>query len=65
VDLGGPNDNQNLILAHDQKDNHQGGRNVLYVDDRVEWATENQFQELIKRDNLRRRQRQLPEKPAQ
>lgn len=65
VDLGGPNNNQELILVHDRKDNHRKGRNVLFVDDRVDWVAEDQFQELIKRDNLLRRQRGLPEKPAQ
>jgi hypothetical protein len=65
VDLGGQNGNQDLILVHDKADNHTHGRNVLFVDDRVKWVTEPQFQELIKRDNLLRRQRQLPEKAAQ
>ena len=54
----------NLILVHDPRGSHRDGRNVLFVDSRVEWATEDQFQKLIDADNRLRRQAGLPEKPA-
>ncbi|HPC96868.1 MAG TPA: hypothetical protein PLU87_18125 [Sedimentisphaerales bacterium] len=45
--------------------NHEGGRNVLFVDSHVEWVTEERFAELIKQDNELRRKRGFAEKPAQ
>lgn len=43
---------------------HDGGRNVLFLDTHVEWLTDDQFRKVIERDNRLRRERGLPEKPA-
>jgi|GEM_PF-532646 len=64
VVLGKVSANSLLILVHDPRGSHHDGRNVLFVDSRVEWATEDQFQKLIDADNRLRRQAGLPEKPA-
>lgn len=65
VDSGGTSTDPDMIMVHDKAGNHEGGRNVVFVDTHVEWVTEERFQELIARDNRLRRQRGLPEKPAQ
>lgn len=54
-----------MITVHDGAGNHEGGRNVLFLDSHVEWVTEERFQELIKKDNEMRRKNGLPVKPAQ
>lgn len=54
-----------MIMVHDRAGNHEGGRNVLFLDSHVEWVTEERFQELINKDNEIRRKEGLPEKPAQ
>ena len=56
--------NPDLITVYCKRD-HRGGRNVLFLDSHVEWVTQEQFQKLIERDNLLRRQARLPEKPAE
>ena len=57
-------DEPGLIMAHDKKGNHEGGRNVLFLDSHVEWVTEDRFQELIELDNEYRRKKGLPVIPA-
>lgn len=54
-----------MILAHGSAGAHRGGRNVVFVDGHVEWTSEGHFVELIERDNQLRRERGLPEKPAE
>jgi prepilin-type processing-associated H-X9-DG protein len=56
-----------LILVHDLKSNHSAdkGRNVLFLDSHVEWVSEERFQELIKKDNEYRKEKGIPEIPAQ
>jgi prepilin-type processing-associated H-X9-DG protein len=55
----------NVILVHDKAANHNGqGRNVLFLDSHVDWTTESQFQDLIRKDNEARRKAGLPESPA-
>lgn len=39
------------ILAFDAEGNHPGGRHVLYCDGQVNWLTEAQFQEAIRRQS--------------
>jgi prepilin-type processing-associated H-X9-DG protein len=53
------------ILAHDRANAHRGGRNIAFIDGHVEWTSEENFNALIERDNELRRNRGLPEKPAQ
>ncbi len=65
VDTGGTSVDPMIIMVHDRAGNHEGGRNVLFVDTHVEWVSEARFQELIAQDNALRRKRGLPEKPAQ
>lgn len=62
ADTGGCWVEPSMILVHDRAGNHEGGRNVLFVDTHVEWVTETRFQELVERDNEMRRGRGLPEK---
>jgi len=54
-----------VITAHDKKGNHQGGRNVVFLDGHAEWATEERFQKLIDKDNEYRRSKQLPVLPIE
>ena len=55
-----------LVIIYDKKGNHgDEGRNVLFLDSRVEWVTEKRFQELIRQDNQWRREHDLPEIPPQ
>ena len=54
-----------LITVYEKAGNHCGGRNVLFLDAHVEWVSEERFQELIKKDNEYRRQKELPILPAQ
>jgi prepilin-type processing-associated H-X9-DG protein len=65
VDTGGCWVEPMIIMVHDRAGNHEGGRNVLFVDSHVEWVTEERFAELVKRDNELRRKRGFAEKPAQ
>ncbi len=65
VDTGGTSVEPMIIMVHDRAGNHEGGRNVLFVDSHVEWVTEERFQELIQQDNELRAKRGLPVKPAQ
>jgi len=53
-------DEPGLIMAHDKKGNHEGGRNVLFLDSHVEWVTEDRFKELVELDNEYRRKKGLP-----
>lgn len=64
ADTGGAWVEPMIILVHDRAGNHEGGRNVLFVDSHVEWVTEERFQELVRQDNELRRKRGFPEKPA-
>ncbi len=65
VDTGGVWVEPMIIMVHDRAGNHEGGRNVLFVDSHVEWVTEERFAELVKQDNELRRKRGFAEKPAQ
>ncbi|HNY80124.1 MAG: hypothetical protein RBS72_03665 [Sedimentisphaerales bacterium] len=65
VDTGGAWVEPMIIMVHDRAGNHEGGRNVLFVDSHVEWVTEERFAELVKQDNELRRKRGFAEKPAQ
>jgi prepilin-type processing-associated H-X9-DG protein len=65
VDTGGMWVEPMIILVHDRAGNHEGGRNVLFVDAHVEWVTEQRFQDLVRQDNELRRARGFAEKPAQ
>ncbi len=65
VDTGGCWVEPMIIMVHDRAGNHEGGRNVLFVDSHVEWVTEERFAELVKQDNELRRKRGFAEKPAQ
>jgi prepilin-type processing-associated H-X9-DG protein len=56
--------NPDMIIVYCSR-HHKGGRNVLFLDSHVEWVTEEQFQKLIEKDNLLRRQAHLPEKNAE
>ncbi len=49
-----------LIVAHDRKNYHGNGRNVLFLDSHTEWVEEQRFQELIEEDNAYRRKKGLP-----
>lgn len=54
-----------MIVAYDKYDNHNGEeRNVLFADGHVDRCQEEQFQELIRKDNELRRKTGLPEIPA-
>jgi prepilin-type processing-associated H-X9-DG protein len=64
VDTGGTSVEPMIIMVHDRAGNHEGGRNILFVDSHVEWVSEERFQELIQQDNELRRKRDLPQKPA-
>jgi len=63
VDLVEVSASPEMILVYCKQD-HEGGRNVLFLDTHVEWLTEDQFRKVIERDNRLRRERGLPEKPA-
>lgn len=65
VDTGGAWVEPMIVMVHDRAGNHEGGRNVLFVDSHVEWVTEERFAELVKQDNELRRKRGFAEKPAQ
>ena len=39
-----PSDPPDLVLAYDRAGNHDGGRNVLFVGNNVEWMKEDDFQ---------------------
>lgn len=54
-----------LVIIYDKKGNHPDGRNVLFLDSRVEWVTEKRFQALIRQDNTWRRTHDMPEIPPQ
>jgi len=56
-----------MIVLYDKRANHNGTnhRNVLFLDTRVEWITEERFQELIRQDNAYRRKKGMPELPAE
>lgn len=49
-----------MIMVYDKQNNHDGGRNVLFMDTHVEWVPEERFQELIKKDNDYRREKGFP-----
>jgi len=65
VDTGGAWVEPMIIMVHDRARNHEGGRNILFVDSHVEWVTEERFTRLIEQDNELRRKRGFAEKPAQ
>jgi prepilin-type processing-associated H-X9-DG protein len=65
ADTGGAWVEPMIIMVYDRAGNHEGGRNVLFVDSHVEWVTEERFAELVKQDNELRRKRGFAEKPAQ
>ncbi len=65
ADTGGAWVEPMIIMVHDRAGNHEGGRNVLFVDSHVEWVTEERFAELVKQDNELRRKRGFAERPAQ
>ncbi|MBP7050056.1 MAG: hypothetical protein KBE65_03490 [Phycisphaerae bacterium] len=52
-----------MIMVYCKQD-HEGGRNVLFLDTHVEWLNDDQFRKVIERDNRLRRERGLVEKPA-
>jgi len=54
-----------MIMVYDKSSNHEGGRNVLFLDGHTEWASEERFQELIKKDNEYRRKKGFPVLSAQ
>jgi len=54
-----------LIMVYEKSSNHEGGRNVLFLDGHAEWISEERFQELIKKDNEYRRKKGFPVLPAQ
>jgi len=54
-----------MIMAYDKTGNHDGGRNVLFLDSHVDWVSEERFQKLIKKDNDYRREKGFPVLPAQ
>ncbi len=53
-----------LILVYDKKGNHKNGRNVLFLDSHVEFVKENEFLELIRKDNEYRKKIHRPEIPS-
>jgi len=54
-----------LIVVYEKSSNHEGGRNVLFLDGHAEWVQEERFQELIKKDNNYRREKGHPVLPVQ
>ena len=54
-----------MIMVYEKSGNHEGGRNVLFLDGHAEWVQEERFQELIKKDNDYRREKGFPVLPAQ
>ncbi|MBN2589295.1 MAG: hypothetical protein JXA96_05510 [Sedimentisphaerales bacterium] len=54
-------DEPGMVLAYDKKGNHEGGRNVLFLDSHVDWVTEERFQEYIRKDNESRKKTNRPE----
>jgi prepilin-type processing-associated H-X9-DG protein len=54
-----------MITAYDKKGNHQGGRNVVFLDGHAEWVTEERLRKLIEKDNEYRRGKQLPILPVE
>ncbi len=54
-----------MVIIHDKKGNHREGRNVLFLDSRVEWLSEDRFQDYIRKDNQWRREHDMPEIPPQ
>jgi prepilin-type processing-associated H-X9-DG protein len=54
-----------MITVYEKSGNHNGGRNVLFLDGHVEWVEEERFQELIKKDNDYRREKGFPVLPVQ
>ena len=54
-----------LIMVYEKSGNHDGGRNVLFLDGHAEWVEEERFQKLIKKDNEYRREKGFPVLPAQ
>ena len=54
-----------LITVYDKKDNHQGGRYVLFLDGHVEWVAEEDMQEIIDKDNQYRKDNELPGVPLE
>ena len=50
-----------LILVYDKKGNHNGGRNVLFIDSHVEFVKEEEFLEIIRKDNEYRKKTHRPE----
>ena len=54
-----------MITVYEKLSNHGDGRYVLFLDSHVEWVSEERFQELIKKDNEYRRQKELPVLPAE
>ena len=58
-------DEPSMIMVFDKKGNHEGGRNVLFMDSHVEWVPEERFLELVNKDNKYRREKGHPEIPAE
>lgn len=54
-----------MVMAYDKTGNHDGGRNVLFLDSHVDWVSEERFQKLIKKDNDYRREKGLVVLPVQ
>jgi len=54
-----------MITVYEKSSNHEGGRNVLFLDGHVEWIQEDRFQELIKKDNDYRREKGFVVLPPQ
>jgi prepilin-type processing-associated H-X9-DG protein len=50
-------DTPGLIMVYDKKGNHEGGRNVLFLDSHVEWVKEERFMQLIEDDNQYRQKK--------
>ncbi len=44
-----PGDPPDCILAYDKEGNHEGGRNVLFLDKNVKWMTEEAFQTTLEK----------------
>jgi hypothetical protein len=55
-----------MITVYEKAGSHgEDGRNVVFLDSRVEWVTEDRFREIIEADNEYRRKKGLPVLPAQ
>jgi len=55
-----------MVTVYETAGNHgEDGRNVLFLDSHVEWMTEEQFREAIKKDNEYRREKGLPILPVE